>query len=431
MPSSQPKIINNCIALTKLEQEIFHILKNVAHETSGTIVRVAGGWVRDKLLGIESDDIDIAVNNMSGEEFAKKVTKYTENKNISIIKANPEQSKHLATAMLNVCGRNVDFANLRKENYADSRIPIIEPGAPFEDASRRDLTINSLFYNLNNSTIEDYVGGYDDLQKRIARTPINPNQTFLDDPLRILRTIRFAAKYNLSMSFEILNAGHVPEIQEALKTKVSPERIWKEMAGQGSKPGFLNGRNPVIALTFAWRMQLMPFLFDLKMPPPIVLVLSNYNYDPETILIRNLAAIWYNKTDRKTQILLKKLKAPTNIAKRVLKLKKHVDWSNKMTDAIFREKIVDVGCDWSSAADLSILINNQPPILKYRAKSLVGSMNGIVPKLPINGNDLKKLGIRPGSKMGRIFDKVTKAWFANPQLSKDAALQIAESVEKC
>ena len=137
------------INFTEKEKRLFDLLLSVVKEKSpDTILRVAGGLIRDKLLCVDSDDIDISLNNMSGEAFANLVLEYMREKkiksrsNISIVKANPNQSKHLATAMMTVLGCTIDFVNLRKENYADSRIPTVEPGTPQEDASRRDLTIN-------------------------------------------------------------------------------------------------------------------------------------------------------------------------------------------------------------------------------------------------------------------------------------------------
>jgi tRNA nucleotidyltransferase (CCA-adding enzyme) len=94
----------------------------------------------------------------------------------------------------------IDLVNLRKEEYAlDSRIPTVAFGTPLEDALRRDLTINALFYNINTGQVEDYTEhGIEDLKAGRIRTPLNPEQTFKDDPLRILRVFRFAARYNFS-----------------------------------------------------------------------------------------------------------------------------------------------------------------------------------------------------------------------------------------
>lgn len=129
---------------------------------------------------------------------------------VGIIKSNSEKSKHLETATIRVHGIFIDIANLRNERYTeDSRVPIIEIGTPEQDAYRRDLTINSMFYNVNKGEVEDFTKiGINDLEQGLIRTPMEPLQTFLDDPLRVLRTIRFATRFGFKI---------VPEIYEAVK----------------------------------------------------------------------------------------------------------------------------------------------------------------------------------------------------------------------
>jgi len=263
------------IKLTNHEKEIFNLLMQVVKNKSpGTVLRVAGGWIRDKLMGRESHDIDISINNMSGEKFAYLVKDYMdengiETGSVTVVKDNPNQSKHLATAMIKVLGSAIDFVNLRKETYADpsSRIPTTEPGTPEEDASRRDLTINALFYNINEGKVEDLVGGLKDLKAGLARTPIDPVQTFLDDPLRILRTIRFATKYNLKVEPALIEAARLPEVQQAFRQKVSVERVWQELAGQqeeeGWKIGFMTGPDPARAAALLKETGLRDMLFEL------------------------------------------------------------------------------------------------------------------------------------------------------------------------
>ncbi len=250
------------IQLTPKEQKIFTVLRKVVSEKApNTTLRVAGGWMRDKLLGLESNDIDIAVDNMTGEEFARLISG-----NVSVVEANPEQSKHLATAMVRLEGLPIDFVNLRTETYADSRIPEMKFGTPEEDASRRDLTINSMFFNINTNEVEDFCGGMEDLKNNIARTPLDPVQTFMDDPLRILRAIRFASRFNLKVDERLIRAAQLPEVQEAFRTKISHERIWAELAGKKDgdkyKPGLLNGPNPVLAISLLKEMGFMELIFD-------------------------------------------------------------------------------------------------------------------------------------------------------------------------
>ena len=180
------------IELTSVEKKIFDTIINISNKYSlGVTFRVAGGWVRDKLLRKESDDIDISLDVMTGKQFCKFLKKETK-VNVHIIEANHEQSKHLEVASVTIFGMSIDFLHLRSEEYGNSRIPQIKMGTPEEDAMRRDLTINSLFYNINADIIEDFTGdGLSDLRDKLIRTPLDVNATFYDDPLRILRAIRF------------------------------------------------------------------------------------------------------------------------------------------------------------------------------------------------------------------------------------------------
>jgi len=233
--------------LSQQEQEIFNTIMAIDQEFGlGQQYRVAGGWVRDKLLGKESDDIDIALDGMTGRDFAEKAKEYSQRHPDSkigkmyTVEQNADKSKHLETTAIEISGLKIDLVNLRTEDYADdSRIPEMRFGTPEEDASRRDLTINAMFYNVNTGQVEDNVGGLEDLQSMTLRTPLDPKQTFMDDPLRMLRALRFHSRYNGStLSPEIIEAMSDPEVHEAYRTKVSPERAGPEIMKtfQGETP---------------------------------------------------------------------------------------------------------------------------------------------------------------------------------------------------
>ena len=236
------------------------------------VLRFTGGWVRDKLLGKKSHDIDVAINKMTGYQFGLRLKEYLEipgnlekydlesiasndkqsqkagktDKSKSVgglhkIEANPEKSKHLETTTMQIFGLDIDLVNLRKETYSDEegRIPQIEFGTPEEDAERRDATVNAMFYNLNEDIIEDFTGkGHDDMRAKIIRTPLAPYQTFKDDPLRVLRLIRFASRLGYTIESSALEAMSNAEIKEALRLKISRERVGTELekALQGPDP---------------------------------------------------------------------------------------------------------------------------------------------------------------------------------------------------
>ncbi|OAY73071.1 CCA tRNA nucleotidyltransferase, mitochondrial [Ananas comosus] len=228
--------VKDRIDLTEKEENIFgRLLDVVRHFKLETQLRVAGGWVRDKLLRKDCYDIDIALDNMLGRDFCEKVNEYLkfvgeEQQGIGVIQCNPDQSKHLETARMRICDTWIDFVNLRSETYAEnSRIPTMKFGTAEEDAYRRDLTINSLFYNINTNSVEDVTGrGIQDLKSGRIVTPLPPKATFLDDPLRVLRAIRFGARFDFELAEELKEAASDEEVKTALANKISRERIGHE-----------------------------------------------------------------------------------------------------------------------------------------------------------------------------------------------------------
>ena len=206
-------------------------------------LRFAGGWVRDRLLGQTSKDIDVAINNMTGSEFGSLMKQFIELPEardnyeqdilgrLAKIEANPEKSKHLETATTKILGFEVDLVNLRKEKYTDdSRNPTVEFGTPEEDAFRRDSTINALFYNLQTSEVEDFTKrGLQDLDSKVIKTPLAPLQTFKDDPLRVLRCIRFASRLMYEIAPEDETAIRDSTIKAALRHKITRERVRVEV----------------------------------------------------------------------------------------------------------------------------------------------------------------------------------------------------------
>ncbi|KAG3052125.1 hypothetical protein PC122_g22771, partial [Phytophthora cactorum] len=178
------------ISLTRAEDSLFSFLEYIQRlYAPETQLRVAGGWVRDKLRGAESEDIDIALDNLMGAKFARHITKFQRDRklppsSVGVVKANSDKSKHLEVATVTIEGSTVDLVHLRAEEYTlDSRVPEVKFATPEDDASRRDLTINALFYNLHTRQVEDFTGkGVEDLKAGVIRTPREPVQTFLDDP---------------------------------------------------------------------------------------------------------------------------------------------------------------------------------------------------------------------------------------------------------
>ncbi|CAN4119650.1 unnamed protein product [Withania somnifera] len=257
--------VKDNIDLTPKEEQIFNrLLQVVEHYNLGTQLRVAGGWVRDKLLGKECYDIDIALDNMYGREFCEKVNEYLsasgeETQGVGVIQCNPDQSKHLETARMRLFGIWIDFVNSRAEDYSEnSRIPAIKFGTAKQDAERRDLTINSLFYNINTRSVEDFTKrGIADLKSGKIVTPLPPKQTFLDDPLRVLRAIRFGARFGFILDEELKKAAAEEDVRIAIADKISRERIGHEI------DLMMSGDQPVKAMTYIADLKLFWAVFSL------------------------------------------------------------------------------------------------------------------------------------------------------------------------
>ena len=206
-------------------------------------LRFTGGWVRDKLLGIQSNDIDIGISTMTGYYFGKFMKQYRDDRegqakyghlslgHLAKIEANPEKSKHLETLTTKMLGFDLDFVNLRKETYVEnSRNPAMEFGSPQDDALRRDATVNAIFYNIDTGEVEDLTEhGLADMEKKIIRTPLNPDKTFEDDPLRILRCIRFASKLGYCIDASAEKSMSKQSIQKTFKAKITRERVGVEI----------------------------------------------------------------------------------------------------------------------------------------------------------------------------------------------------------
>ncbi|PCJ83422.1 MAG: tRNA nucleotidyltransferase [Flavobacteriales bacterium] len=205
-----------------LKHPIFKIISEAA-EKSDVRAFVIGGYVRDLLLNRPCKDIDIVVEG-SGIEMAKKVAKADgKQRKVHVF-------KNFGTAMLTWDDYQIEFVGARKESYRkDSRKPIVENGTIEDDQLRRDFTINTLSLSLEKEKfgeLFDPFGGMQDLNTKIIRTPLEPSQTYSDDPLRMMRAIRFASQLNFNVDKNSLEA--ISQNKERIRI-VSQERITEEL----------------------------------------------------------------------------------------------------------------------------------------------------------------------------------------------------------
>lgn len=208
--------------LEKIDTDIFHLLSSVADEMQMECY-VVGGFVRDLILVRRTKDIDVVVVG-SGIALAEAFTQRLGSK------AHLSVFKNFGTAQVKWRGQEIEFVGARRESYTrGSRKPICEDGTLEDDQNRRDFTINALAICLNPSRwgeLVDPFGGTNDLQQGIVRTPLDPDITFSDDPLRMMRCIRFATTLNFKIeenTFEALERN-----KERIKI-ISAERIAVEL----------------------------------------------------------------------------------------------------------------------------------------------------------------------------------------------------------
>jgi len=195
-----------------------------------------GGIIRDKILGLHSDDIDftfVCENSTTIEEGWLEMVNWMTERNYKIFLETPDCFTIRAKFPKGHTNEGLvaDFVMARKEvGYIEgTRRPILELGTLEDDLTRRDFTVNALAEDIDGNII-DLFNGLEDLKKGILRTPINAKKTMMDDPLRILRALRFMITKNMFPSSELWVAIQQPHILEKLEKTVSKERMREEIA---------------------------------------------------------------------------------------------------------------------------------------------------------------------------------------------------------
>lgn len=233
-----------------LGKPIFKEISRLAGER-GQRAFVIGGFVRDCFLGVECKDIDVVVEG-SGIDFALALGERL-HKKVSYF-------KNFGTAMLHSGGDEIEFVGARKESYRrDSRKPIVENGTLEDDQKRRDFTINAMAFSLqedNFGELVDPFGGLRDLAAGIIRTPLDPDTTYSDDPLRMLRAVRFACRLSTDeLTFEIVPESMASMRRMAERLKIlSSERVAEELNKM------LVCRKPSLAFRMLDEAGLLPYL---------------------------------------------------------------------------------------------------------------------------------------------------------------------------
>jgi len=377
-------------------------------------VLVAGGAVRDELMGKPIKDIDVVVDLPDGGiSFANWATKKMGNHKEG---SNPILFPTYGTSKFTMKGithNGVDLSDIdieavapRAEEYEPgSRKPKVSGASLKADAERRDLTANSLFKNISTGEIVDLTGkGRADLEKGIARTPLDPDKTFSDDPLRMLRLVRFFVKYDWDVPMDQLralkrNAAQIKnisgervqeEFNKILKTKKSG-KAFKLIYNSGIAQNVLPGVKFTVE-----KMRAM-----------------NSDKSPEV----KLAVLFSDIPKQQVESLMKHLKYPNHIVSDVANAIELQDFFNLDQSLKTVRKFRRIAGRHAYTA-LSLMDSLNKPVDTSKIQSQIENMTNEPQKPPFSGGDLIAMGFKPGKDFKKILDMVQDKFEEDPNTSK-------------
>ena len=460
----------NEILFKNADEKIKKLVKLIQESIKGTAfenhVFLVGGCVRDLLLKIPCKDVDICVDIKNGgmlfaNYMAMKHQCY-------VAGTNPVVFETYGTAKFQLYKNEelkdieIECVQTRKEQYhKESRNPDTVYGTIQEDAKRRDLTINSLYYNISTEKVHDYNNGLDDLVNQVIKTPTDPDITFNDDPLRILRVIRFSTRFG----WGIEKNTWLGMVKNAHRIKIiSQERISDEISK------ILLCEKPSIGIRKMYYCgilhRVMPDIYDttyaFESKNPMVSTFDHTMNVVDTVqpyLENRLAALFHDVgriiTDRRRDVNpdkfsaevaaddLKAMKFPNYVIKTVeTAIKFHRGFSVYADgvlppDKKIRKFINLTGEDLGATVDL-MNANNLHCTYGKKKRQVLDILNRIEEmedaekaahvKLPITGNDImKEFKSKGGPNIGILLEAVKDAYFENPNMTKDEAFEIVEN----
>ena len=446
----------------KLLKKLQDCIKGTAFENN---VYLVGGCVRDALLDEPIKDIDIVVSMKNGGIMLANLLAAKEK--CYKLDSNPVIYPKYGTAKVTLYNDedlkdlDIEFVQTRKEQYhEDSRNPEQVFGTVEEDAKRRDLTINSLYYNVSDEKLYDFNMGIDDLVNQVIKTPTDPDITFNDDPLRILRVIRFSCRYG----WGIEKNTWLGMVKNAHRIKIiSQERITDEVSKIITSPnpsvgirkmlfcGLLNKVMPdIYDLTNAYESR-NPMLtsFDHtmmvldKVQPYIETRLAALFHDVGRIASETNRGISQDLFSADVAVCdLKLMKFPNAIADSVENsIKYHRFFRNYADGTVppdkkIRKFINLCGDNIGNVVDL-MNANNLCQTYDKKKRQALDILNRIEEldeleeaknvKLPIDGHDIMmKFNLKAGPHIGKLMDCLKEAYFDNPKITKEECFKLIE-----
>ena len=463
--------MDDIISVKGVDKKIIYLIEKLKEIIDNTQfkgnVYLVGGCIRDMLLGKPIKDIDIVVNMPNGGiNFANYVTVKTRCFNYT---KNPVVFETYGTAKFNILTddkiKDIDLecVQTRKEQYhKESRNPNTCYGTIEEDAARRDLTINALYYNITTGKVLDYNKGigFEDLKNKVIRTPSDPDIVFTDDPLRILRVVRFATRlgWGIEKNTWLGMIKHAHRINIISRERINDE-LSKILLTEKPSIGIKRLRDCGILHRILPDIYDEKYAFESKNP-----TVTTFDHtmdvldEVQPIIEHRLAALFHDVgklvTDKDrtmsqnqfssevTEHDLKELKFSNDIIKSVCTAIKYHSFFASYTDgytppdAKIRRFLNATGdndaitLDLIEANNLHVTFNKKKSqvfgILK-RMEELEESDKVKNIKLPIDGNDIiKEFNLKSGPRIGILLDAVKEAYFENPDITKDECFEVVE-----
>jgi len=461
------------------EEQVLLFLKKLIKGTEWeNKILLVGGAVRDEIMGKKPKDLDFVVNGDidAGIVFStwlgQKLGNYKENSNPVIYPRYGTAKLSLNHNRYKLPNIDLEFVAPRKETYTTgSRNPDVTNGDLMDETMRRDLTINSLMKNVSTDEILDLSGkGVNDIKNGIIRTTSNPDIIFKEDPLRMLRAIRFAVKYNFKMEDDVLNGirKHANSISDISRERITDE-LNKILLTVDPSKGIqllkdshllryvIEEFNDAIGMdqndyhtedVFGHTLSVLK-----NTPPELKTRLIALFHDIGKTVTKSVDADgkvhFYGHeeaSERLVRQIMTRLKYPNDLIDAVangvrnhMYLKHGEDNTSKLSDKTLRKFVASVGDNLEYVLDAihadnishagDTAMTNQINNVRERLKTLNTNVRKENMKLPIDGNDLIQLGFKPSPIFREILDAVQDAWYENPNMTRDDALEIVKGIK--
>lgn len=385
-----------------------------ALRTQGHVALLAGGCVRDRLLNRVPKDYDVA-------------TDATPDRVREIFPRARSVGAKFGVILVHKYGHNIEVATFRTDGpYSDGRHPeSVTFGTEFDDARRRDFTINGLFYDPIGERVIDHVSGRDDLDHGIIRTIGDPEERFAEDHLRMLRAVRFATR--LGFEIEPQTAGAIKRLAQDLKT-ISPERVWQELEQVLADPEREKGW--ALLLETGLRKHLSAHWAQVDSDD---LVQDRLAALPGRMIDAGLglAALFAGASKAAVTKSCDALRLSNRMARRVGWL---VAWLESAREEHALEladlKLLMANVGWPQLldllqADLSATGGDPGAWVRLRNRASSIDAEDVAPPPLLTGDDLSTMGMSPGPRMGELLEALYRAQLNDQIRSRDAATTMA------